>query len=104
MMGFLARSIGIIILTACSLAVQADESESPVYQRHRGSEAYGGNTMAWQHPGLYPLFPQFGYGFQQPLSGSWFSRPYPSHLDYHQVRSRMQPVVQACPCTEQQGQ
>jgi len=104
-MSFLVRSIGVVVLTVCSLAAQANENEDPVYQRHRGGGGYGGQPMTWYHPGQYPLYPQYGYGFQQqPLSGYWFSRPYPSHLDYHQVRSRMPPAVQDCPCAEQQAQ
>jgi len=105
-MGFMMRTIGVVALVACGLAAQANESEDPVYQRHRGGAGYGGQAAYGFSPGYFPGYPPLGLGYyQQPSYGDWFTRPYPTHLDYFRLRSRMpatQPASQDCPCAEQQ--
>ena len=100
-MGLSIRTLVVAALVVCSFNAGAEANEGPVYQRHRSSAAYGyatGSGVPRYFPG-YPIpgYPVVGY-YQQPYSGYWFQRPYPYHLDYRRVRSRM--PTPACPCTE----
>jgi len=100
------RSIGVVALVACGLVAQASEEE-PVYQRHRGGGEYNGQAAYGSYPGYFPGYPAYGFGFyQQSFSGDWFTRPYPTHLDYFRLRSRMPATPLSspdCPCAEQQS-
>lgn len=105
-MGLTLRVLGIATLIVCSYGTQTKANEGPVYQRHRGSAAYGypsDNGHSWNPPGS-PYGFQGLYGFQgfyqQPIAGSWFERPYPQHLDYHRLRHRSPPPAQDCPCAK----
>jgi len=98
------QSLSVVVVLTCGLAAQANESEGPVYQRHRGGAGYGGQAASGfypgQYPGLgYPPLAPYGLGFyQQPFAGDWFTRPYPSHFDYFRLRHRATPASQDCPC------
>jgi len=102
-MRFFSQWSCVVVLLTWGFAAQADEG--PVYQRHRGGVGGYGGQAAYgfspgQHPGLgySPLAP-YGLGFnQQPFSGDWFTRPYPSHFDYFRLRHRATPAMQDCPC------
>ncbi|MBX3432778.1 MAG: hypothetical protein KF847_05625 [Pirellulales bacterium] len=100
----------IAYLAACALAtagstraaVAEGDFVAPVYQRQRVVSAYAAMPAGggWDHPGHAP-WPGVGWGFgfgpQMVFGGSWYQRPYPSHLDYDRVR-RQSPASPLCPC------
>ncbi|GEM_PF-2065243 len=97
----------LVALTLSVIAeVRAEEALPAIYQRSRDiafvNAGHGGGHG--HHGGG-----QWGGGFYNPwfgtqfYAGTWYQRPYPDHLIYNNVRSRMVPIQQAspdCPCLE----
>jgi len=103
-MGSLVRTIGVVTLVACGFAAQANESEGPIYQRHRGGAGYEGQTAYGQYPWHYPGYPYYGsWYYPQTSYGNWFTRPYPTHLDYFGLRRQAPPLTPDCPCASVQA-
>lgn len=100
-------------MTVVALCADANETESPIYQRQRQGAWYGGGM----HPGAAmsyaggPHFPghahhgwnryhRFQGGF---IAGSWYARPYPYHFDYYRALysgQPNQPNYAGCPCVK----
>lgn len=58
---------------------QGHDNRGPVYQRHAGEgKNWGGDWRRSGYPGRPWMTPQ--------VSGGWFQRPYPYHLDYYKMR------------------
>ncbi len=60
---------------------------------YHGGNFYGNSYYGGYYTGYYSL---------QPVYGSWYARPYPTHLDYFRLRSRIPPMVPPVnyPCVE----
>lgn len=98
----LQRLLCMVILIGCLMVSSAiaNEGSGPVYQRGRhptGNMYFGGHRF----PGYG--WHQGGWNFYSPqIYGNWYQRPYPYHLDYHQLRSRMPiQIPPECPCPSQ---
>jgi hypothetical protein len=100
--------LAVLALGLCA-ETNAEEAVPAVYQRSRevsfvhggghGHHGGGGNWGGGQWGGGF-YNPWFGTQF---YAGTWYQRPYPSHLDFNNVRSHMVPVQQVapdCPCAE----
>ena len=67
---------------AASFANEGGESdpgyENPVYKRKAWEWPHGGWNDSWHGGGHQHM--------EQPVSGGWFQRPYPYHLDYYRMK------------------
>ncbi len=98
-----------VLLVACALLLSVDTLASAneggggggVYQRQRQRQRMQGGRHGY-HGGNFYGHPFYGGFYQPQVYGSWYARPYPTHLDYFRLRSRPQSLVPPvyCPCAE----
>ncbi len=97
MISLIAKSLLAALLIAGTLPLAKGNDMPPVYQRGRGH--HHGN-YPWHYPGGYP----FNYGFfgfpPQFYAGSWYQRPYPTHLDYFRLQAPAPMPPYGYPCVE----
>lgn len=83
-----------VLVTSTDGAFGDGESRFPTYQRSGSGTRHGGmyhNGTPQEH---YPGYKHHGKGYRHPghgfhrpqVSGSYFQRPYPYHLDYYRMR------------------
>lgn len=91
-----------VLLLACALLLPmaspaSANEEGGTYQRQR---IQGGRHGF--HGGHHYGHPFYGGYYYPQVYGSWYARPYPTHLDYFRLRSRTPPMTPPvdCPCVE----
>lgn len=103
-MQFLGRPLQVFALSAfccfvpdCELLADAPAVYARQRVQHRGEYlGYAAGAIYGHQPGGF-----YGGFFVPPVvTGSWYARPYPYHMDFHQVRSRVPMPVPDCPCDE----
>ena len=91
--------VAAIAVAACLAVGSAAANEGgPTYQRmrHGSAAGYRGGFHGgggFHHPGFYG-------GFYQPpvIFGTWYQRPYPTHLDFFRLRGSRSPAVPLGDC------
>lgn len=97
----------VLFLPLATIASANEEGGDGVYQRQRqqqrmqdGWQGYGGNFYGNPYYGGY----FGGYYYQPQIYGSWYARPYPTHLDYFRLRSRTPSVTPAADAPKSDSQ
>ena len=102
-MVFFKHAIAVLIVASAAAESLANDLAAPVYVRRRpaatrhyhypayaGGYFGGGGRGAW---GCYPYYPNYPSTMAGTYRGYYYTRPYPTHLDYQAVRSRAPMVV-----------